>query len=294
MGESGTGKGLIARVLHDASRRSVHRFETICCSALPETLLESELFGYEEGAFTGARKRKRGLLEVADDGTVFLDEIGETSLPLQVKLLRFLEERQFKRVGGTADLHVDVRVIAATNRDLVRAVEEGAFRADLFYRLNVLTVRVPPLRERLDDILPLVRHFVALFNRQFGRSVSDVAPEAIARLRSYGWPGNIRELRNLVERAMLLRTEGVIASEELPIPETPVALRARFELPVQGVVLEEVERELIAQALERTHGNRTRAGRLLGLSRHQISYRMGKLGLAPGSDAGGSEDLPVH
>ncbi|MGH7336561.1 MAG: sigma-54 interaction domain-containing protein, partial [Myxococcota bacterium] len=216
-GESGTGKGLIARELHDASRRGNRRFETICCSALPETLLESELFGYEEGAFTGARKRKQGLLELADGGTAFLDEIGETSRKLQVKLLGFLEERTFKRVGGTADLRVDVRVVAATNRDLERAVRDGAFRADLYYRLNVLPVRVPPLRERLDDIPLLVRHFVALFNRQLGRSVKSVAPEALERLQAYGWPGNIRELRNVIERAALLAEESLITSGHLEL-----------------------------------------------------------------------------
>jgi transcriptional regulator with PAS, ATPase and Fis domain len=282
VGESGTGKGLIARELHEASRRGSRRFETICCSALPESLLESELFGYEEGAFTGARKRKQGLLELADGGTAFLDEIGETSLKLQVKLLGFLEERTFKRVGGTADLRVDVRVIAATNRDLERAVRDGAFRADLYYRLNVLPVRVPPLRERLDDIPLLVRHFVALFNRQLGRSVESVAPKALERLQTYGWPGNIRELRNLVERAMLLAARDELRSADLKVQPASAAGTlgvTAFELPADGIDLAVLERDLIAQALERTAGNRTRAAKLLGLTRHQINYRIEKLEL---------------
>jgi two-component system, NtrC family, response regulator AtoC len=279
VGESGTGKGLIARVLHEASRRGNRRFETITCSALPETLLESELFGYEEGAFTGARKRKQGLLELADGGTAFLDEIGETSLKLQVKLLGFLEERTFKRVGGTADLRVDVRVIAATNRDLERAVKEGAFRADLYYRLNVLPVRVPPLRERLDDIPLLVRHFVALFNRQLGRNVRSVTSAALEQLQAYGWPGNIRELRNLVERAMLLAAHDELRPADLKVQASGTAGGTAFELPPEGVDLSLLERDLIAQALERTAGNRTRAAKLLGLTRHQINYRIEKLEL---------------
>jgi transcriptional regulator with PAS, ATPase and Fis domain len=293
-GESGTGKGLIARELHQASLRGARRFETICCSALPETLLESELFGYEEGAFTGARRRKRGLLELADGGTVFLDEIGETSLKLQVRLLRFLEERAFKRVGGTADLQVDVRVVAATNRDLEAAVRDGSFRADLYYRLNVLPVRVPPLRERLDDIPLLVGHFVAMFNRQLGRDVHAPGAEALAALQAYGWPGNIRELRNLVERAMLLARGDELGPADLAPPDGAAPGGASFDLPAEGVDLARLECHLIAQALARTHGNRTRAARLLGLTRHQINYRIEKLDLEPRAHTEPAPNAPVH
>ena len=281
VGESGTGKGLIAQEIHDASRRSARRFETICCSALPETLLESELFGYEAGAFTDARRRKKGLLELADAGTVFLDEIGELSPCLQVKLLHFLEERTCKRLGGTSEVRVDVRVIAATNRDLERAIVEGAFRRDLYYRLNVLPVRVPPLSERTGDIPLLVDYFIAWFNRQLGKSVKGIEAQALAELQSSQWSGNIRELRNFVERAMLLSQADVLTPEDfLPDTSTPSRHR-RFELPREGIDLEELEADLMAQALERTDGNQTRAAELLGLTRHQIHYRLQKHGSVP-------------
>ena len=277
VGESGTGKGLAAKELHRASARAPHRFETICCSALPETLLESELFGHEAGAFTDARRRKKGLLEVADRGTIFLDEIAETSPTTQVKLLHFLEERRFKRVGGTSDIRVDVRIVAATNQNLERAVRAGAFRPDLYYRLGVLPVRIPALRERLDDVPLLAGHFIDVFNRQFGREVRGLAASSTEPLRGYGWPGNIRELRNLIERAMLLQSGDLLEPEQF-LPSESLAPRL-FDLPAEGIDLEELENDLVTQALERTGGNRTRAAELLGLTRHQIHYRLQKLRL---------------
>ena len=280
VGESGTGKGLAAQELHRASERASFRFETICCAALPEPLLESELFGHEAGAFTDARKRKKGLLEVADRGTVFLDEIAETSPTVQVKLLNFLEERKFKRVGGTADIAVDVRIIAATNQNLERAVRGGTFRADLYYRLGVLPVRMPALRERLDDVPKLAHHFIAGFNQQLKRSVRGLAAGSAVELQAYQWPGNIRELRNLIERAMLLSQDDLLAPEAyLPRAGSELACGARFELPAEGIDLERLELDLVTQALERTGGNRTRAAELLRLTRHQIHYRIQKLKL---------------
>lgn len=286
-GESGTGKDLIAKVIHYASSRAARPFLNITCSALPETLLESELFGHERGAFTDARQQKRGLLEQADDGTVFLDEIGEMTPGLQAKLLRFLEEKTFRRVGGMADVHVDVRVVAATNRQLEEAVRSGKFRDDLYYRLNVLRIEVPPLRDRGGDIGLLAQHFVEGFAREFKRRVPGLSPDAVRRLESYAWPGNVRELRNLVERAVLLADDGMLQAADFDTLNGPggaadrtVAAEGAFALPPQGVNLEDVERNLVVQALERSGGNQTRAATLLGLHRDQIRYRIEKFGLA--------------
>ncbi len=276
LGESGTGKGLIAEEIHRHSRRAPWPFQYILCSALPESLLESELFGHEQGAFTDARQRKRGLLEYAEGGTVFLDEIGEISHALQIKLLRFMEERAFKRLGGTTDIRVDVRVVAATNRDLDRAVREGHFRQDLYYRLTVLPVRVPPLRERAGDLPVLIDHFIALLNGQLGKRIRGISRGALARLESYGWPGNVRELKNAVERAMLLGEGEMLTPEDFLALSSPLPL-AIYELPAEGIDLKRLERELLRQALLRTGGNRSRAARLLGLSRHQLRYRLEKL-----------------
>jgi len=276
-GESGTGKGLIAEEIHRHSARASRPFQHILCSALPETLLESELFGHEPGAFTDARQRKKGLLELAAGGTVFLDEIGELTHALQVKLLRFMEDRAFRRLGGTGDIRVDVRVIAATNRDLERAVQDGSFRTDLYYRLTVLPVRVPPLRERQGDLPLLVDHFVALFNTEFGRRVRRLSRSAKARLESHPWPGNVRELKNVVERAVLLSESEQLTPEDFPalaaVPGAPPA----FELPPEGIDLKQLERDLVVQALQRSGGNRSHAARLLGLSRRQLRYRLEKL-----------------
>ena len=278
-GESGTGKDLAAKVIHYTSDRAARPFMNITCSALTETLLESELFGHERGAFTDARQQKRGLLESAHGGTVFLDEIGEMALVLQSKLLRFLEDKTFKRVGGTSDVHVDVRVIAATNRDLEHKVRDGAFREDLFYRLNVLRVELPPLRDRAQDIPTLARFFVDGFNREFKKQVRDVAPDAIAALRRYPWPGNVRELRNAVERAVLLSEGERLTALQFPLQAGRDGLSADVKLPAAGVNLEDIERGLVIQALQRTSWNQTRAAALLGMNRDQIRYRIEKFGL---------------
>jgi two-component system, NtrC family, response regulator AtoC len=280
MGESGTGKDLVAKVIHYSSDRASRPFMNITCSALPEQLLESELFGHERGAFTDARLQKKGLLETADGGTVFLDEIGEMTSALQAKLLRFLEEKSFKRVGGAADMHVDVRVIAATNRNLEEEVAKHRFRPDLFYRLNVLPVDMPPLRNHPEDIPLLVEFFIDLFNTEFRKHVLGATPAAYSLLQSYGWPGNVRELRNVIERAMLLSDADRLDAKHFPAVHTGGAGTETFELPANGVDLEQLERSLVIQALQRSGGNQTRAGTLLGLNRDQIRYRIEKFELA--------------
>jgi two-component system response regulator AtoC len=283
MGESGTGKDLVAKVIHYLSGRAARPFLNITCSALPEALLESELFGHERGAFTDARQQKRGLLEQADEGTVFLDEIGEMTPALQAKLLRVLEEKAFRRIGGTGDIHVDVRVVAATNRDLEERVRSGHFREDLFYRLNVLRVEMPPLRARTGDIALLAQHFVETFSREFKRPVRGLSHSAEAALTAYGWPGNVRELRNLVERAVLLCEGELLQPADFDSLHTakakPASANGGFALPAEGVNLEEVERSLVVQALERAGGNQTRAAAFLGMHRDQIRYRVEKFGL---------------
>jgi len=279
-GESGTGKDLTAKILHYSSARASRPFVNITCSALPETLLESELFGHERGAFTDARQQKKGLLEQADNGTVFLDEIGEMTAPLQAKLLRFLEEKTFRRVGGSADVQVDVRVIAATNRNLEEEVRAGRFREDLFYRLNVLPLKLPALRTHVEDVPALVSFYIDLFNREFKKTVRGASPAALRLLGSYAWPGNVREVRNAVERAMLLASGDMLEPVDFPIGATLGATSHGFELPAAGLDLEETERNLVVQALERTGWNQTRAAKLLGLNRDQIRYRIEKFQLA--------------
>jgi len=279
-GESGTGKDLAAKTIHYNSERAARPFMNITCSALPDTLLESELFGHERGAFTDARQQKIGLLESADGGTVFLDEIGEMVPALQAKLLRFLEEKAFKRVGGAADVRVDVRVVAATNRDLEDAVKQGRFREDLYYRLNVMMITLPSLREHPSDVPLLVNHYIQVFNREFRKTIRGTTPEAMAMLQAYRWPGNIRELRNAVERAMLLAEGEWLTPDLLPVAAGRAAGAASLmELPEDGVHLETLERELVVQALRRTGGNQTKAAALLGLNRDQIRYRIEKFGL---------------
>ena len=278
-GATGTGKDLAAKSIHYNSDRARRSFVNITMSALPEQLLESELFGHERGAFTDARQQKRGLLETADGGTVFLDEIGEMTPGLQAKLLRFLEEKTFKRVGGLQDLRVDVRVIAATNRNLEQEVSNGKFREDLFYRLQVMPIALPPLRERHGDIPLLASFYVDLFNREFKRHVRGVSPEGMHMLESYQWPGNIREMPNAIERAMrLVEHEGLQPSDFTTL--TRSVTPAEFKLPVEGISLDEVERQLLVQALERAGGNQTQAGQLLGINRDQVRYRIEKFGLA--------------
>ena len=279
-GESGTGKDLAAKIIHYTSSRAARPFMNITCSALPETLLESELFGHERGAFTGADRQKRGLIESADGGTVFLDEIGEMVPLLQAKLLRFLEEKSFKRVGGSADVRVDVRVVAATNRSLREEVKQGRFREDLFYRLNVMAVTLPPLRDRRQDITLLINHYIDSFNLEFRKKIRGVTPAALVALEGYAWPGNVRELRNAVERAMLL-AEGVDLTESHFPMLTAVepGVSSTMGLPTGGINLEALERTLVEQALERAGWNQTKAALLLGLNRDQIRYRLEKFNL---------------
>jgi DNA-binding NtrC family response regulator len=280
-GESGTGKDLAAKVLHFNSDRAHKPFMNITCSALPETLMESELFGHERGAFTDARQQKRGLFESADGGTVFLDEIGEMVPALQAKLLRVLEEKSFRRVGGLQDIKVNVRVIAATNRNLEEEVKAGRFRQDLFYRLNVLPITLPPLRQHPEDVRPLLAFYIDSFNREFRKNVKGASAAAMKQLQAYPWPGNIRELRNAVERAMLLTNGDWLEPGDFPLVTTTAAASdAGFQLPANGVNLESLERSLVLQALERCGGNQTRAAALLGMNRDQIRYRIEKYGFA--------------
>ena len=278
-GESGTGKDLAAKVIHYASDRSPRPFMNITCSALPEHLLESELFGHERGAFTDARLQKRGLLELADGGTVFLDEISEMVPSLQAKLLRFLEEKAFKRVGGSADVRVDVRVVAATNRNLEEEVARGRFRSDLFYRLNVLPIVMPPLRQHAEDVPLLVEFLIDTFNAEFRKRVLGASPGAYSVLQRYGWPGNVRELRNVVERAMLLSDGDRLEARDFAALTAAPNTEDEFELPAKGIDFEQLERSLVVQALRRCGGNQTRAAALLGLNRDQIRYRIEKFGL---------------
>jgi two-component system response regulator AtoC len=279
-GETGTGKDLAAKAIHYNSSRSAKPFVNITCSALPEQLLESELFGHERGAFTDARQQKRGLFETADGGTVFLDEIGEITSGLQSKLLRFLEEKTFKRVGGLADVRVDVRVIAATNRNLEEEVKAGKFREDLFYRLHVMPLLLPPLRERDGDI-GLIDHYITRFNLEFRKRVRGLNAEALALLEQYRWPGNIRELRNAIERAMLLVDREWLTPHDFPSLTRQQSSAWMFRLPPEGVNLEDVERQLVVQALERSSWNQTHAGQLLRINRDQVRYRIEKFGLRP-------------
>jgi len=276
-GESGTGKDLLAQSIHAWSRRRGAPFLAINCSAIPETLLESELFGYEKGAFTDAKQQKRGLVELADEGTLFMDEISAMSLALQAKLLRFLETSTFKRVGGLRDVEVDLRVVAATNHDLERMCAEGRFRKDLFYRLSVCPLTLPPLSERRGDILPLARHFVDHFNRKFYKSIQGFAPDAEALLTEYAWPGNVRELKNAVERAMIFEDAALISAEHLPIRRSEVPPAPGAALPEEPLSLQDAERKLIARALDQTKGNVTQAARILGVSRDTLRYKMKKM-----------------
>ena len=285
-GESGTGKGLVARAIHQSSKRRERPFMTVTCTALQETLLESELMGHEKGAFTDAKEQKKGLFELADGGTIFLDEIGDIPPSFQAKLLHVLEDKMFKRVGGIRDIKVDVRIIAATNKDLEKAVKDASFRQDLYYRLKIIPIHLPPLRDREGDIPLLVQTFIEHFNREFRKSVPGCTPEVMEILGSYGWPGNIRELRNIVERAILLGTGDALDVEDLPgeIREKASGTGAEsadgaYALPAGGLVLEELERDLVLQALRRAGGNQTKAARLLGLNRDQIRYRIEKFDL---------------
>lgn len=284
-GESGTGKELVARALHFSSSRRNKPFVTVNCGALPETLLESELFGYMKGAFTGAVSNKQGLFETANGGTIFLDEISATSASLQIKLLRVIQEREFKRVGGTAEIRVDVRVIAASNRDLMSEVEKGAFREDLFYRLNVIPIQLPPLRDRKEDIPLLVEHFLTKFARREGArmSVKSIEKEALRMLMDYPWPGNVRELENTLERIIILAPGNSITPEHIPDSIRITQRRQDLSLsdiPDSGidieVILAEAEKDLLQKALAKAGGVKTEAARLLGLSFRSLRHRLQK------------------
>jgi DNA-binding NtrC family response regulator len=294
LGESGTGKELVAGALHNLSQRAKASYVRINCAAIPETLLESELFGHEKGAFTGALRQKPGRVEEADGGTIFLDEIADMSRPLQAKLLRFLEDGSFTRVGGTQELRVNVRLIAATNRDIVKAIQEDQFREDLFHRLNVVQFRLPPLRERGDDVLLLADHFLRMFGATMNKSLRSLSRAAKQKLLSHRWPGNVRELRNVIERALILETSPEIQPSSLP----DFQLEARLQKPgapaaPAGESLDEImaqyERDLIAGLLEQHHYSLSKTAEHLKISRHALRYRMQRLNIQPGPE---SEEEP--
>ncbi len=295
LGETGAGKELVARAIHADSPRASGPFVEINCAAIPSTLLEAELFGYERGAYTDARAAKAGLFEAADGGTLFLDEIGHMDPALQVKLLKAIEEKAVRRVGGLRTRSVDARIVTATNRNLEAAIADGAFRADLYYRIKVLTVEVPPLRVRGPDILLLARHFLARFTREYGLPPKDLAPDVEAALLAYAWPGNVRELRHVIERAVLVNSGPWLTAPDLGLPgrksEVDVTIqtggRVAVDFSAGGIALEEVERELIVAALDAAAWNRTRAAQLLGISKDTLRYRMEKFQLRPSPSGDG-------
>lgn len=278
-GESGTGKEMLARLIHYNSPRFARPFIPFNCGALPDTLLESELFGYEKGAFTGALKQKPGRFEIADTGTIFLDEVGDMSRQAQIKMLRVLEEMTFERLGGNRSLEVDVRIIAATNRDLKQLVNEGAFRIDLFYRLNIFPIYIPPLRDHKEDIPIFVQHFIGQFSGEIGKQVKNALPDAMNLLVSHPWRGNVRELQNCLERAMIVCNRQSVGPEDLLLdrdPLNPAASFGNIQIPPEGLSLDEVEAFLIRQALAMAKGNQTQTAALLKISRNTLRYRMEK------------------
>ena len=294
-GPSGTGKDLVAKAIHYQSHRGDGPFVAINCAALPGTLIESELFGYEKGAFTDAKARKEGLFEQAEGGTLFLDEIGELELSLQAKLLRVLEEGAFRRVGGLRDIPFDARIIAASNRDLKAESEANRFRLDLYYRLSVIQIDIPSLHERGEDVLLLTDYYIDSFSKRLRKQVQGISPEVAAAFRRYEWPGNVRELRNVIERALILEDDEVITMKYIPRAVADGARSvssdgrsagfagSQFRLPTEGVALEDVEMSLVRQAIERSGGNQTKAAELLGISRDQLRYRLKKLEEAAGA-----------
>jgi len=318
-GESGTGKDLVAKTIHYESSRQNGPFVAINCSAIPETLMEAELFGHEKGAFTDAKQMKKGLFETADGGTLFLDEIGELSPLLQAKLLRVLEDQVIRRVGGIRDLQVDVRVVAASNRDLEKAVREGHFRQDLYYRLAIIAVFIPPLRERTEDILPLVDFFIERYNRKFKKSVRGITADTRRLLLAHNWPGNVRELKNSIERAMILEDEPVLRPVYMPFAVGDAArsgltafehssssadgggkqlangrILPRLYIPEEGTSLEEVERAMVELAMRQANGNQTHAARLLDISRDALRYKLKKFDLVPAGDDETADPLPTE
>jgi DNA-binding NtrC family response regulator len=286
-GESGTGKERIARAIHKASPRANERFQAVNCAAINENLLESELFGHEKGSFTGAHAEKKGLFEIADKGTLFLDEIGEINISMQAKLLRALQEKEIMRVGGTKPIKVDVRVLAATNRDLEAMVKDGRFREDLYYRLNVIPINIPPLRQRRDDTQLLMDYFLRKHSANAGRPMK-FSPEAKRMILEYAWPGNVRQLESAIERALLLAEGDEITIEDLPVEIRSAAQSegtGGFKLPPEGISFEDLEKSLIIQAMEQTGWNITRAAKLLGLSFRTMQYRLDKFGIKKPSRA---------
>jgi len=285
-GDSGVGKERVARAIHKASPRAGEVFQAVNCAAINENLIESELFGHEKGSFTGAHAQKKGQFETADQGTLFLDEIGDLNISMQAKLLRALQEREIMRVGGTRPIKVDVRVIAATNRDLEAMVKEGRFREDLYYRLNIIPIVIPPLRNRRDDIAPLVDFFIAKHSASSHRKITGLTAGARNLIMSYSWPGNVRQLESAIERAILLCEGSEIEVEDLPVEirqEGVSAAAFNFKLPPEGISFDEVERSLITQAMEQTNWNITRAAKLLGLSFRTLQYRLEKFGIKKAS-----------
>jgi two-component system response regulator PilR (NtrC family) len=289
-GESGTGKEIIAKAIHQESERSSQPFMVINCGGIPETLMESELFGHKKGAFTGATQDKKGLFEIAHKGTVFLDEIGELSLPIQVKLLRAVQEKVFKHVGGNEDITVDIRIISATNKSLEEEVIAGNFREDLFYRLNVIEIKVPPLRERKADLRALAQHFLEKYSTEMGKEITKFSSYAIDLLKKYDFPGNIRELENLLERSVALSTTNIILPDSLALSlhkrrwiEGFKDRRFDLDEVARGValdsILEEIEREYLKKALDCSNGNKNKAAELLGISFRSLRYRFDKLGI---------------
>ena len=298
-GESGTGKERIARAVHKASPRANERFQAVNCAAINENLLESELFGHEKGSFTGAHAEKKGLFEIADKGTLFLDEIGELNVSMQAKLLRALQEKEITRVGGTRAIKVDVRVLAATNRDLESMVKEKRFREDLFYRLNVIPLDIPPLRQRRDDIIVLMDYFLRKHSANSGGKPMKVSNEARRLLLDYAWPGNVRQLESAIERALLLAETDEITVEDLPMEIRDVARiegSGGFKLPAEGIDFEQLEKSLLIQAMDQTNWNITRAAKLLGLSFRTMQYRLDKFGLVrPGRGSKEEDDdIPME
>jgi len=283
-GESGTGKEVIAHLIHERSKRQKMPFITVNCANFPEQMLENELCGHEKGAFTDAKEVKKGLLEVADKGTLFLDEIGDMNLNLQGKILRLVEQKTFRRIGGLKDIQVDVRIITATNKDLLKLMEEGKFREDLFYRINVASIRLPPLRERPSDIFPLTKYFMQKYNEEFHKNVQKISKGVEDFLGNYNWPGNVRELKNVIERAMILVENDALLMEHLPIEILGQASKQGgiiegIRIPPEGISMEKVEEALVRQALKMTNGNQTKAAKLLDISRDALRYRMQKFGL---------------
>jgi two-component system, NtrC family, response regulator AtoC len=298
IGESGTGKELVARLIHNLSPVANQPFVDINCGAIPETLLESELFGYEKGAFTGAQMQKQGLFELANGGTIFLDEIGNTTASFQMKLLKIVEYKSFRRVGGAKEIHVSTRIVAATNIDLLEAVHEGKFREDLYYRLNVFEIDIPPLRDREEDVIVLAEHFIQHFNKAYGRNIRGLAPSAKEKLTNYSWPGNIRQLKNAIERVVLVENVEWLEEDHFTldsvrympkkkiVPEKITAPKPspnfnKIEIPDEGISLEKFERDIILSALDKANGNLSKAARLLKISRGKLRYRLERAEISP-------------